>query len=86
MLRLASRLPAPARSGAGRLVVHRAPSASSTCSTVSSSVVRMLGAPLLLIAMATAATASSSGASTMQNTSVSPNAKRNDSSLPPMAR
>ena len=42
---------------------------------VSSFVVLMLTAPLLLIAMATAAAASSSGASTMANTSVSPNAK-----------
>ena len=66
------RLPA-----AGSPPVHR--SASSICSTVSNLVVRVFTAPLLLIAMATAAAASSSGASQTANTSVSPNAKWNDS-------
>ena len=42
---------------------------------VSSLVVRMLTAPVLLIVIATAAAASSSGTSATANTSVSPNAK-----------
>ncbi len=48
-------------------------------------VVRTLTAPVLLIAMATAAAASSSGTSATAKTSGSPNAKWNDSSRPPMA-